>query len=282
MTTKTVKVSLLQFAKLLPANVVLTLWSVLIALPLYVLTVSCFKTTSEIYANPLGLPTSWGIANFVSSWSTAHFDRYTLNSLIVSVGSISLTLITGVLASYPLSRLHRWWTLPLTGYFLAGIMIPVRLGSVELFLLMKQLHLLDSYLGLILAYTAIRIPFAIYVISGFMRTVPVEFEDAARIDGAGHFRILWNVMVPQSRGAIAIVAVFTAIAVWNDFYFPLLFIFNDSLKTLPAIVATFTGQYRTDWGPLFAGMTISIIPMVALYAAMSRHIRAGVAAGGFR
>jgi raffinose/stachyose/melibiose transport system permease protein len=266
----------------LPANVLLGFWTLIIAVPMYLLIISCFKTTQEIYADPLALPGSWSFDNFAGAWVQANFGVYTLNSVIVTTGSVLLTIILAALASYPLSRFRGWWVTPALGFFLLGLMVPVRLGSVELFLLMKDLDLLDSRIGLILVYAAIRLPFAVFIMSSFMRAVPVEFEEAARIDGAGDFRLLLGVLLPQIKPAIGIVAIFTAIAVWNDFYFPLLFIFSEELRTLPLGLANFVGAYRTDWGLLFAGLTISIIPLTLLYLAMSRQVREGVGAGGLK
>lgn len=273
---------MMRIVRRLPANVLVGLWTLLIAIPLYLLVISCFKTTAEIYADPLGLPQQWGVDNFVAAWTEGSFNVYTLNSVIVTVASVVLTLVLGLLAAYPLSRFRAWWTTPLLGFFLLGLMVPVRLGSVEMFLMMRDLDLLDTHLGLVLVYAAIRLPFAIFILSSFMRAVPVEFEEAARIDGAGDLRLLVSVLVPQVKSAIGIVAIFTAIAVWNDFYFPLLFIFSDGLRTLPLGLANFVGAFRTDWGLLFAGLTISMIPLALLYAALSKQVREGAGAGGLK
>lgn len=266
----------------LPANVLLITWTLIIAVPVYMMVISTFKSTKEIYASPLGLPETWRFENFANAWTEANFSVYTINSLIVTVGSVLLTLALATLASYPLSRFRGWWVTPTLGFFLLGLMIPLRLASVELFLLMKDLDLLDTHIGLILVYTAMRLPFAIFIISSFMRAVPRAYEEAAMIDGAGEIRMLFQILLPQVRPALGIVAIFTAIAVWNDFYFPLLFILSDEFRTLPLGLANFVGSYRTDWGMLFAGLTISAVPLTLLYAALSRQVREGVGAGGIK
>lgn len=266
----------------LPANVLLGAWTVIIAVPIYIMVVSCFKTTQEIYSNPIALPGSWDFGNFVDAWVRANFDVYTLNSVLVTVGAVVLTIVLAALASFPLSRLNVWWVTPVAAFFLIGLMVPVRLGSVEMFVLMKELGLLDRHLGLILVYAAIRLPFAILIMSSFMRAVPKEFEDAARIDGAGDFRLLFSVLLPQIKPAAGIVAIFTTIAVWNDFFFPLMFIFDPDLRTLPLGLASFTGEYSTNWGLLFAGLTISTVPLTLAYVILSRQVREGVGAGGIK
>ena len=266
----------------LPGWALLILWAAVVAIPLYLLVISCFKSTSEIYADPFGLPAHWSLDNFGRAWDQAHVGTYMFNSFVVTATAVVLTIVVSLMAAYPLSRYSVWWSTPMLGFFLAGIMVPVRLGSVELFSLMKYLGLINSRTGLVLVYAAIRIPFAVFVFTNFLRAVPRELEEAARLDGAAELRVLYQILVPQIWSAVAIVAIFTAIAVWNDFYFPLLFIFDDSLKTIPLGMTTFIGQYRTDWGLLFAGLTMSMAPLFILYLFTSRQIRRGVGAGAFR
>lgn len=268
--------------KRVPAWVLLVGWTGMVALPLYVMVVSCFKSTNQIYDSPLALPDSWRLDNFKNAWQQANFDTYLLNSMLVTVAAVLLTIAVSALAAYPLSRYRLWWATPLLGFFLGGIMVPIRLASVEMFTLMRDLELIDSRTGLIFIYTAIRIPFAVFIFANFLRALPREMDEAARLDGAPEWRLLVQILLPQIRPAIAIVAIFTAIAVWNDFYFPLLFIFDEDLKTLPLGITTFVGQYRTDWGMLFAGLTMSLVPLFVLYLFTSRQIRQGIGIGGLR
>jgi raffinose/stachyose/melibiose transport system permease protein len=145
---------------------------------------------------------------------------------------------------------------------------------------MKVLGLIDSLFGLVLVYIAIRIPFAVFIFANFMRTLPKELEEAARIDGAGEIRVLFQVILPLVAPAISIVAIFTSIAVWNDFFFPLIFIFSDENKTVPLAIAGFIGQYRTDWGTIFASLGISLAPVLAMYLVLARQIREGIGTTG--
>ncbi|MCX5516478.1 carbohydrate ABC transporter permease [Kaistia algarum] len=266
--------------KRLPGWVVLALWMLVVALPLYILVVSCFKSTAEIYGDKFGLPTSWTLDNFVNAWTKAQFARYMVNSFAVTGGAVVLTLVVSAMAAFPLSRYQLGWSSPVLAFFLAGVMLPIRLASVELFTLMKSLDLLDSRLGLVFVYSAIRIPFAVFILANFMRVLPRELEEAARLDGAGEGRILVSIILPTIRPAIAIVAIFTAIAVWNDFFFPLIFIFDDDYKTVPLAITTFIGQFRTDWGMVFASLAISMMPVLVMYLLLARQIREGVGATG--
>lgn len=257
-------------------------YSLTIGVPLYLMLLSSLKQTREIYGAPFGLPAKLQLDNFATAWGQAHFSTYTLNSLAITAASVLLVIAFGLAAAFPLSRYRLPGMGLLLGFFLLGIMLPVRLGVVRLFLLMRDLNLLDTRIGLVLVYVGMRLPFAIFVLVSFMRTVPLEIEEAARVEGASEWQLLRYVFAPLARPAVSIVAVFTAIAVWNDFFFPLIFIYSDSKKTLPLGLTTFMGQYQSNWGLLFAGLTIASIPLVALYLIFSRQTREGIATGGFR
>jgi raffinose/stachyose/melibiose transport system permease protein len=264
----------------LPGWAVLLLWTVVVILPLYALFVSCFKSTAQIYASPLALPPQWSLDNFISAWTQLNLGQNLLNSLMVTVGAVLITIVVSAMAAFPLSRYDLNWGPWMLLLFLAGIMLPIRLASVELFNVMKHLNLIDSLWGLVFVYVAIRIPFAVFIFVNFMRTLPRELEEAARIDGAGEVRILFQVILPVVVPAVAIVAIFTSVAVWNDFFFPLIFIFSDENKTIPLAIAGFIGQYRTDWGTIFASLGISLAPVLAMYLILARQIREGVGSTG--
>lgn len=268
------------FLSRLPRWLVLLGWTVVVLLPLYALVVSCFKTTQQIYADPLGLPPNLSFDNFINAWQRADLGRNLINSLIVTGGAVIVTIVVAAMAAYPLSRYGLKWGVWMLALFLAGIMLPIRLASVELFTLMRDLELLDSHLGLISVYVAIRIPFAIFIFANFMRVLPRELEEAARLDGAGEWRILFSIILPVVAPAVSIVAIFTTIAVWNDFFFPLIFIFDNNLKTVPLAITGFVGQFRTDWGMVFASLGISLAPVLAMYLLLARQIREGAAASG--
>ncbi|MEZ4597576.1 MAG: carbohydrate ABC transporter permease [Chloroflexota bacterium] len=201
--------------------------------PLSLMVMSSFKTNRQIFADPLALPTSLGLDNYANAWDQAHFSTYILNSLLVTGLSVVLTIVVATLASYPLSRYRLPFLSAVLAFFLLGLMLPVRLGIVPLFLLLRDLGLLDSHLGLILVYTAIRLPFAIFIITSFMRTIPSDLEEAARLDGASEMAVLGRVLLPLVKPAVGIVAIFTIIAVWNDFFLPLIFISPTSSDGAP-------------------------------------------------
>ena len=164
-------------------------------------------------------------------------------------------------------------------FVLAGLMGPLKLAIIPLFIQLDTLGLIDTRLGLILVYTAMGLPSAVFILTGFLRTLPGELEESARIEGASELRIMLQVMLPLARPAMVIAAIQNAVPIWNDFFFPLVFISSDRLKTLPQGLTVFIGEYNTDWGVLFAGLTLAALPITAVYIAMSRQFIAGLTQG---
>ena len=261
---------------------VLLLNAFLVLAPMVIMGLSAFKSTREIFQNPFGLPGVWRWENFARVWVEAKFALYFRNSILVTMASIIIILILGAMAGYALGRFRFGGNDLLYLYFLSGLMLPIRLGIIPLFILMRNLHLLDTLWALILTYAASGLPSAVFILTGFFRTLPADLDSAARIDGAGEWLIFQRIMVPLVRPALVIVAVYNLIPIWNDFFFPLVFIQTDRLKTLPLGMTTFFGQYSTDWGALFAGLTLAALPVVTLYALLSQQFIRGLTAGAVK
>ena len=264
------------------AQAVLLLNAFLVLAPMVIMGLSAFKSTREIFQNPFGLPGVWRWENFARVWVEAKFALYFRNSILVTMASIIIILILGAMAGYALGRFRFGGNDLLYLYFLSGLMLPIRLGIIPLFILMRNLHLLDTLWALILTYAASGLPSAVFILTGFFRTLPADLDSAARIDGAGEWLIFQRIMVPLVRPALVIVAVYNLIPIWNDFFFPLVFIQTDRLKTLPLGMTTFFGQYSTDWGALFAGLTLAALPVVTLYALLSQQFIRGLTAGAVK
>lgn len=250
--------------------------------PIFLMIITSFKSTREIFFDPFGLPKMWSLDTFTQVWQKAHFNTYFVNSIVVTLASTALVLICSSLAAYGLSR----YRFKLNGffyiYFLAGIMIPIRLGILPLFLLMRNLRLLNTHWSLILTYAASGMPMSVFLLTGFFKTIPKNLEYSARIDGCSDIQIFYKIMLPLIRPGLATVTIVNFVPWWNDFFFPLLFIQSDKLKTIPLGMTIFFGQYMTDWGLLFAGMVIASIPLLALYLAMSRQFISGLTAGALK
>lgn len=257
-------------------------YSFVVIYPVFLMVLSSFKTSREIFRSPFALPDAWSLANYVEAWTRGNFSTYFGNSVLVSAASLVLVLLLGSLAAYPLGRYAfrgRTW---LTMYFLSGLMLPIKLGILPLFFLMRSLGLYDTPLALIAVYAASGLPFTIFVLANFFETLPRELEEAARLDGASEFRIFWQVMLPLVRPALATVAIFNFIPWWNDFFFPLIFIRSDRFKTLPLGLFSFFGEHQNDWALLFAGLTITALPVLIVYLFASRQIIKGLTSGALK
>ena len=182
-------------------------------------------------------------------------------------------------AAYALGRFAFRARGVLTAYFLSGLMLPIRLGILPIFYLLGDFHMIDSRLGLILVYAASGVPFSVFILAAFFRGLPGEIEEAARIDGAGDFRIFASVMVPLVRPAIATVVVFRFVPLWTDFFFPLVLMRTTNKYTLPVGLTQFFGEFQTNWSALFAGLVIATVPLVVLFVIATKQIVAGLTAG---
>ena len=256
--------------------------TLLVLLPMGFMILSSFKTTREIFQRPFGWPASPSLRNYAAVWETAHFDVYFVNSVIVTVGAMLVILMAGTLAAYALGRYRFRGNDFLYLFFLSGIMVPIRLAIIPLFILMRDLRLLDTHWSLILVYAASGLSSAVFILTGFFRALPQDLDSAARIDGAGELNILIRVMLPLVRPALAIVAVYNVIPIWNDFFFPLVFIHQDRLKTLPLGMTVFFGEFAANWALLFAGLTLAAAPVIGLYILMSRQFIKGLTAGAVK
>jgi raffinose/stachyose/melibiose transport system permease protein len=247
--------------------------------PLLLMVANSLRPTAEIFAHPLGLPTAPSAAAYARAWSEASFARFLTNSLLVTVLAVALGTAVSVLAAYPLARYRFPGAGLLSAYFLSGLMLPIRLGILPIFYLLASFRLIDQHLGLILVYAASGVPFSVFVLTGFFRTLPGELEEAARIDGAGDLRIFAQVMLPLVRPALATVVVFQFVPLWNDFIYPLVLLRTTEKATLPVGLTLFFGEFQTDWSTLFAGLVIATVPLVALFLVATKQIIAGLTAG---
>ncbi|NBJ11873.1 carbohydrate ABC transporter permease [Microvirga arsenatis] len=270
----------LSFAFL--AQVILIANSFIMLYPVVVMVLSAFKTTGEIFEHPFALPDFTQVGNFAKVLGETSMPTYFVNSILVTGASVILILVLGTMAGYAVARYESRTNTIILLFFLAGLMLPLKLAVIPLFILLRDLGLLDSRWSLIVTYTAIGLPSAVFIMAGFLRTLPSELEDAARIDGASEPRIMWSVMLPLARPPMAIAAIQNAVPIWNDFFFPLVFIQTDARKTLPQGLTTFMGEYTTDWGMLFAGLTIAAAPITLLYIALSRQFIQGMTAGAVK
>jgi len=262
--------------------VLLGLYALAIIVPLLIMYNSSLRTTSELFSAPLGLATTPNFENYAQVLVGNNFFLFLGNSVIVTGGAMLLNIGFSTTAAYALAR-YRFKAIGLIyALFLLGLMVPLRLASLPLFLFMRDVGLLDTRISLILVYAAWRFGFSILILYGFFYTLPENLEDAGRIDGANEFQLFRRVMLPLAKPGLVIAIIYNAVPVWNDFFFPLIFLRTTALSPLPLAVANFFGEHSVQWGPLFAFLGLSILPIVLLYLLMSRYFIAGMLAGTFR
>ncbi len=251
--------------------------------PIFLVVNNSFKNRRAIFSDPYSLPNpdTWDLIGYQTVFQGANFGLYFMNSLTVTVISLLLILLSSAMAAFALSE-YRFRGNTLLGLYMAvGIMIPIRLGTVSIIKLMVNLGLNDTLWALILVYTATGIPLAVFILSVFLRNVPGELKDAARIDGASEYRIFWMIL-PLVRPALGTVAVYNLVPIWNDLWFPLIFITQEDKKTVLLAVTRLQGQYATDWPRVFALLTLSALPVILLYLTMSKQFVAGLTAGAVK
>lgn len=262
--------------------VVLSLWSALVLFPIWTLVVNAFKPQREIFRDPFGLPKNFTLEGFQTAWAAGRFDLFFFNTIYVTVISLAFILIFGSLAAYALANWRSRFSSLLYMFFIAGLMIPIRLGTINLLQIMKGLNLLDNLLSLILVYIAMGLPIAAFVLTAFIRELPSELYDAARIDGASELRVYFSIILPLTRPALATVAIFNMITIWNDFWFPLIFIRLEAFRTISLGVSMLFGQYHTDWNRALSALSLAAIPILVLYILMSRQFIKGLTAGAVK
>jgi len=269
--------------QLAAAHLALLLYMALALFPVVLVVINSFKSRRAIFASPFAIatPETFDMVGYETVFRNANFGLYFVNSLIVTVGALAFILLAGAMASYALSE-YRFRGNSLLGLYLAlGIMVPIRLGTIGILRLSVALGIADTLWALILVYTASGLPLAIFVLTQFLRQVPRELKDAARVDGASEYRIFWMVL-PLVRPALGTVAVFNMIPIWNDLWFPLILAPSENVKTVTLGAQVFLGQFVNDWNAVLASLTLAIIPVVILYILFSRQLIRGLTAGAVK
>ena len=262
----------------------LLLYTALCLGPVLLVLMNSFKNRASIFSAPLRLPgpSSFSLIGYRTVLGQGVFLHYFVNSLVVTLGSLAAVLLFGAMAAFALSeyrfRGNRW-----LGLFLAlGIMVPIRLGTVAILDMMVAAHLVNTLLGLILIYTAQGLPIAVFILSEFMQGVSKDLKDAGRIDGLSEYTIFFRLVLPLVRPAVATVAVFTMIPIWNDLWFPLIVAPGEATKTVTLGAQVFIGQFVTNWNAVLAALSLAIMPVLVLYMLFSRQLIRGLTAGAIK
>ncbi|NCB01941.1 MAG: carbohydrate ABC transporter permease [Spirochaetia bacterium] len=266
----------------IPSHIVMITWVLIVLFPLWVLVINSFKSRLTIYTNPFWIPKTWNFNNYKEVFSDGNFLVYFNNSLIVVIISLIISLFIAALASYALASWKGKYSRLLFLFFIAGMMLPIKIASIRLLEIVRFLGLLNTIWSLIPIYVAMGIPIGVFILTEFIRQIPAELTEAAIIDGSGRMNIFFTITLPLIRPALSTVAIYNLIPFWNDLWFPLIFINKEESKTLLLGVTRLFGQYQTDWSKVLAVLTLSAIPVLVLYLLMSKQFIKSVTAGAVK
>jgi raffinose/stachyose/melibiose transport system permease protein len=259
-------------------GIALAALAVVVLYPLLWMAMSGFKTNAELFGDAWGLPAEWRFGNYVQAWNYG-VVHYILNSLVVTVGSIVLVTLVSSFAAFALVQVRIPLGQPLLMLILGGLMLSETVALVPLFRIMRSLDLYNTLIGVVILYTAFRIPFTTFLIRAYMIDLPTELRDAAIVDGASLWQMFWRVTLPLCYPILISAAILQALFSWNEFVFALVFIKDDALKTMPVGLMALQSKLTTNWPVVFAGLTISAIPMVLAFLFGQRHFVRGITEG---
>lgn len=266
------------------AHGALILYTLIALFPVFVIVINSFKTRKAIFAEPLALPygDAFSLVGYQTVMKQGDFFLYFQNSLIVTVASLFFILLFGAMAAFALSEYRFRGNTLMSLYLALGIMIPIRIGTVAILDMMVQGGLVNTLTAMILVYTAQGLPLAVFIMSEFMLQVSDDLKNAGRIDGMSEYAIFFRLVLPLVRPAMATVAVFNMIPIWNDLWFPLILAPGEETKTLTLGSQVFIGQFVTDWNAVLSALSLAILPVLVLYVLFSRQLIRGITSGAVK
>lgn len=261
----------------------LILWMLVNLFPVYWMFTFSLKNNEEIFGkNVAGLPQHWLWSNYTEAMKTGHMGRYFLNSGIVAVSTILITLAVALMATFALTRMIWKRRRTMNKFFMLGLTIPIHASIVPIYVTLSRMHLLNTRWALIIPYAAFSLAMAILVCTGFMNEIPRELDESACIDGCNVWGIFFRIIVPLMKPAVATVGIYTFLQCWNELMFANIFISKSALKTLPVGIQALSGQYTTAWGPIGAALVIATFPTLFMYIFLSRRIQESFIAGAIK
>lgn len=260
---------------------ILILWSVIVIGPMLWTLMTSFKTTREIFSSPFSLPSALNLQNYVNAWTTAGIGKYFFNTVIVVGTALVIVMVLGAMCAYVLARFQFPGSKAIYYLMLAGLTFPIFLAIVPLFFTLRNLGLLNTLPGLSLTYVAFALPFTVFFLFAFFKTLPYEISEAASLDGAGEWATFFLVMLPMARNGFASVAIFNFLGLWNQFLIPVAINTNVDNYVLSQGMAAFASQagYAVDFGALFAAVVITVTPVLIVYIIFQRQLQGSVSQG---
>ncbi|NLP45673.1 MAG: carbohydrate ABC transporter permease [Epulopiscium sp.] len=263
--------------------IVLCIWAIIQIFPLYWMLTFSLKDNSEIFGeNIIGLPKKWLWSNYQVALTTGNMARYFLNSTIVTVGTIFLTTIAALMATYALKRMVWRGQETANNIFMLGLTVPIHAAILPVFIMLRNLKMTNSYQALILPYSAFALAMAILISNSFIDNIPRELEEAACIDGCSIYGIFWHIILPLMKPALSTIGIFIFLQAWNELMFAVIFISDSTYRTLSVGIQTLSGSYTTSWGPIGAALVIATFPTLFLYSFMSQKIQESLVIGAVK
>jgi raffinose/stachyose/melibiose transport system permease protein len=263
--------------------VVLIFWAIVSLFPIYWMITFSLKSNTEIFGgNPVGLPLEWRWSNYANAFGSGNLGRYLINSIIVTGITIFLTVFVSAMSSYAMIRMRWKLSKAAMAILMLGMMVPIHAALLPVFVMMRNLHLINSLWSLILPYTGFAVPMGIMITSGLITSIPKELEEAAFIDGCNIYRMFFTIILPLLRPAIATVSIFTFLQSWNELMFASVFISRESARTLTVGIQSMSGRFLTEWGPIGAALTVATIPTLIIYLALSKQVQKSFIAGAVK
>jgi len=250
--------------------------------PFYLLIVNTFKTMQQITSSPVSLPETPSFDAYLRVWKEANLGSYYKNSLLISAVSVVLSVSISSLAAYAFSRLRFPGKQPLFFFLLAGVMLPLQIALVPLYRLLNGMDLLSTYQGMIALYVAFTIPFGVFILTGFFRSIPVEIEEAALIDGCGWFQSYWRIVMPLAAPGLVTMVILEFIWFWNEYLVALTMIQKEAVRTVMLGVMVMANTYQLDFSLLTAGIVISVVPPILVYIFFQKYLIRGLTAGAIK
>jgi raffinose/stachyose/melibiose transport system permease protein len=262
---------------------ILLAWAVVVLFPIGTAVLNSLKPSlGEVYRAPFALPSVWSFDNYAEAWLGANFQGYFINSAIIAGLSVVVVVFCASTTAFVLVRMPFKGSAFLFACFMLGVVIPIRLALAPLFVIVKTLGLLDSIWGLVFVQSASMMPVAVFILTAFLKSVPAELEEAARMDGALPFEIYWRVVLPLIRPALATVALLTFVSAWNEYFLPLIFLSTPANYPITLGIAQFRLQFDVQWHLMFAGIMIMLVPTIVAFLVASRQFIAGLTQGGLK
>lgn len=260
----------------------LCLGTLLFVLPFLFTVVTSLRTAADVARSPLGVPQSLTLKNFSDAFSQIHYGRSTLNTLLITSLSCVVITVIGSLAAYPLARITQHWSTAVYRLFILGTSVPVFVVVAPLYLLMRDLNLLDSYTGVVLIYTALNLPVAVFFYTSFIRSIPADLEEAAALDGCGAFRTFFTIILPLLRPVTSTLLTFVSLQIWNDLLVPLVFLQDPGKRTVMVNAYSFIDPHTVQPTTLFPAALLGVLPLLIIFIFFQRQVVAGMSAGAVK